>query len=221
MLSKILNKLKEERYLGLFISLVLTVVITAANQGASKRQWVSVALMSLIVVSSVHAYSVLSQRLFRMGICFGFIVILLAWIPGMIFDNNVSHLITNVAYLPFFITTAILVFYSVVKQQLVDINVILGAISCYLLIGFSGSLVFSLLEQIQQNALSIPEDLKSEFFNYIYFSFVTMTTLGYGDIAPLTPEAKAMAILLALTGQLYIATVIAIMASKFVRKKRT
>jgi hypothetical protein len=45
--------------------------------------------------------------------------------------------------------------------------------------------------------------------SYIYYSFVTLTTLGYGDISPITPEVKTLSILEAVVGQLYLAVILA------------
>ena len=51
-------------------------------------------------------------------------------------------------------------------------------------------------------------------FNFIYYSFETLTTLGYGDILPMTPLAKTLIILEALIGPLYLAILIGRLVSK-------
>jgi voltage-gated potassium channel Kch len=50
---------------------------------------------------------------------------------------------------------------------------------------------------------------------FIYYTFVTFTTLGYGDIVPQTPVARSLAILISITGQIYIAIIIALLVGKF------
>jgi hypothetical protein len=49
----------------------------------------------------------------------------------------------------------------------------------------------------------------------LYFTFVTMTTLGYGEITPIVPAAKSLSILISTSGQLYIAILIALLVGKF------
>lgn len=49
--------------------------------------------------------------------------------------------------------------------------------------------------------------------NFLYFAFVTMTTVGYGDLAPAQGIGRAFAIALALTGQIYLVTVVAVIVS--------
>ena len=65
--------------------------------------------------------------------------------------------------------------------------------------------------------LSQPGDYLSEFQ---YYSFVTITTLGYGDITPVTGVAKSFSVLEAVVGQLYMVVVIAWMVGNYVRQKR-
>jgi len=65
--------------------------------------------------------------------------------------------------------------------------------------------------------LSQPEAYLSEFW---YFSLVTITTLGYGDIAPVTRVAKSFSALEAVVGQLYVVVVIAWLVGNYVRQKR-
>ena len=69
---------------------------------------------------------------------------------------------------------------------------------------------YSLLEHLLPGSFSYPDtlaELDTSTFNY--FSFVTMTTLGYGDISPVSPPARAMAITQAVTGHFYLAVLVA------------
>ena len=54
----------------------------------------------------------------------------------------------------------------------------------------------------------------------IYYTFVTMTTLGYGDITPQIPLAKSLSILISTSGQLYVAIIIAMLVGKFAGSKK-
>ena len=54
----------------------------------------------------------------------------------------------------------------------------------------------------------------SVFVNFVYFSFITMSTVGYGDITPKIPESQTLAYFISVTGQLYIAIIIAFLVGK-------
>jgi voltage-gated potassium channel Kch len=91
-----------------------------------------------------------------------------------------------------------------------------SALAVYLLLGFVWASVYSLLEVLQPGAVRFPEDpstLGAEYalspFRFLYFSFVTLTTVGYGDASPVLPLARALAVIEALTGQLFLAVTIA------------
>ena len=93
----------------------------------------------------------------------------------------------------------------------IDANRLFGAISIYLLLGLIWSLLYVGIVEVDPNAFNgakagpwleiIPD--------FIYFSFVSLTTLGYGDISPATPVSRFVVYLEAITGQLYLAIMIA------------
>jgi hypothetical protein len=95
-------------------------------------------------------------------------------------------------------------------------NALLGAVCGYLLLGIIWSLIYSTVETAQPGSLfagrphaeciSAPSGSRGI---YTYYSFVTLTTLGYGDITPVTPFARTLAWLEAMTGQLYLAVLVA------------
>ena len=93
----------------------------------------------------------------------------------------------------------------------VDLNRIAGAVCVYILMGYVWTVLYLLVALSSSNAFAgvtageIP-DLVSQL---TYFSFVTLTTLGYGDVSPLTPISQSLAYLEAIIGQLYVAILIA------------
>ena len=94
----------------------------------------------------------------------------------------------------------------VIREGAVNRHRIQGSILVYLILGLMWSQAYQLLETLQPGSFSIPtpvpdsEDLGPKL---TYFSFVSLTTMGYGDITPLLPFARTLAMLEALTGQLF------------------
>ena len=107
----------------------------------------------------------------------------------------------------------------VFKSTLITRETIAGAICAYLLIGAMWAHVFSIIENvspgsfadnsIEADAASGPELMRDRADRFTYFSFVTLITLGYGYIIPVTRPAKNLAALEAIFGQLYLAVLIA------------
>ncbi|MEE9130444.1 MAG: potassium channel family protein [Phycisphaerales bacterium] len=85
------------------------------------------------------------------------------------------------------------------------------AFSVYLLLGVAWALAYALLELVSPGSFTFSGGAldDSRFDRFIGFSFVTLTTLGYGNISPETPRADAIATLQAVVGQAYLAVVIA------------
>ena len=93
----------------------------------------------------------------------------------------------------------------------VDFNKIVGAIALYLLLGLIWSIFYVIALEISPGSLNGVESA-SWFDNFpttTYFSFVTLTTLGYGDISPAEPMAEVLVILEAVTGMFYLAVIVA------------
>ena len=98
-----------------------------------------------------------------------------------------------------------------------------GAIAVYLLIGLMWTYIYRFLEALKPGAFQFPSgtDGTSErrFSPLLYFSFITLTTLGYGDIVPVHPAARSLAMVEALIGQLYPAILIARLVSLEIASK--
>lgn len=101
----------------------------------------------------------------------------------------------------------------------VTIYTLMAAFCAFLLIALLWTLFYGIIDILDPAAFKVPADLatdgrlaslgKSGSFNGLYFSMVTITTLGYGDISPLTAEARAAATAEAFVGQMFIAVMIA------------
>jgi len=112
-----------------------------------------------------------------------------------------------IAFLAFLVVVILSFIFS---EREVTINVIYASIVVYLLIAIMWAFVYSVLESIHPGSFATGEGQIEEGRRlYIYYSFVTITTLGYGDITPTTDLASTFSFLEAVTGQLYIAILIA------------
>lgn len=95
----------------------------------------------------------------------------------------------------------------------IGVNEIYACITGYLILGVTGAPLFYITEQVFENALQLPA--QAQFYDFIYFSFITLTSVGYGDISPIHPFAKAISVLISVMGQLYLTILIAIIIGKF------
>jgi hypothetical protein len=98
----------------------------------------------------------------------------------------------------FYVTAVIL--HQVMTESEITQDTIFGAAAAYLMIGIAFAVIYGWLETFQPGY---------DFWEFVYFSLVTITTLGYGDIAPVSQEARSLATLQAVTGQFYVAVLVA------------
>jgi hypothetical protein len=113
---------------------------------------------------------------------------------------------------------SLLLFLAVVLGQTlragpVTFHRIQGAVASYLLLGLIWAHAYALLAQLRPGAFSGPVSATDGSRAFLYFSFVTLATVGYGDVLPVHPVARSLAMLEAVTGTLYLATVIARLVS--------
>jgi len=102
-----------------------------------------------------------------------------------------------------------------------DVNreVIYAAVIVYLLMAMVWTFAYTLLEYVYPDSFSYPGGPREDTFRFLYFSFVTITTLGYGDITPLTRKASSLVMLEAVTGQMYLVVVVAWLVGMYVSRK--
>jgi voltage-gated potassium channel len=142
----------------------------------------------------------------------------------VVLGGATEHELIKYAYLSllltFMVATAWLVAGEVLFTGSVDLNKIIGAVALYLLIGFIWSLLYTILLEFSPNALTGME--AGPWYDNMpittYFSFVTLTTLGYGDISPATPLSEVFVILEAVMGMFYLAVIVASLVGSFRHK---
>jgi hypothetical protein len=127
------------------------------------------------------------------------------------------EVLSLVSFAFFFVVIILDILAFILRSERVTADIIFASVSAYLLIGFLWSFFYVILEYLSPGSFSIPAfdapqgeiATRDRYDHLSYFSFVTITTLGYGDIAPRGTGARSLAMLEAVTGQMYIAVLIA------------
>jgi voltage-gated potassium channel len=131
---------------------------------------------------------------------------------GMLWDAPGVILADNVLVGSFLLFVTIVVLHTVLSAANVTWEVVNGALCVYLLFGFSFAAAYVVLETTHPDSFAMsmrPHDAPSLRRALLYFSFVTQTTMGYGDITRATPLARSLATLQAIAGQLYLTVLVA------------
>jgi len=115
------------------------------------------------------------------------------------------------AVLVFFLLSCSIAARDVLFGGPIDINRIVGAACIYLLSGALWGIVYFLISVVSPTSFNgvIGEAWNEQLNEFTYHSFVTLTTLGYGDVTPVTPVARTLCYLEAVLGQLYLTVLVA------------
>lgn len=106
---------------------------------------------------------------------------------------------------------------SIFNQTQVTLDLIYGSVLAYLLIGISWALIFCSIELFAADSFSFGSEMawSDRTGALLYFSFVTLTTLGYGDVLPVTGLSRTVAYLESVAGVMYPAILISMLVGKF------
>jgi len=119
----------------------------------------------------------------------------------------------------FIIVTIALVAHVAVAREVYS-STLICAINSYLLIGLTLSILFLILDFFIPGSFSQIDAAEVSLSTFIYYGFVTLTTLGYGDITPDTALARSLASFTALFGQLYLVIIMALIIGKYLSGKK-
>jgi len=167
-------------------------------------------LLSLVLLSAVLAVAD------RKGI---FYVALLLAIPAIV-GRWINHFQPDLVPPPVFLTAGLVLIAFVVANLLrfvlrapsVNAEVLCASISAYLMLGLLWTLAYWLVDQLTPGAFAFNTAMGTHSirgFNAFYFSFITLCTVGYGDITPVSKVARMLAAMEGITGLLYVAVLIA------------
>jgi Ion channel len=208
----VVETVRDNRFLVLLILLLSYFVLTPIFEDSPNKIIVRTTLISLVFLAAIGCLQ-LKQGKFVSFRWFGILTLISGWIP--LVTELPALLITSAAFrILFFAGVTVALIYQIAASREVALSTIVGAIDGYLLLGFMAAAALTISE------LASPGSVKSAGStlagtDFVYFAFITMTTVGYGDIVPVSPAARSLAILIAVFGQLYIAILISLLVGKY------
>ena len=115
----------------------------------------------------------------------------------------------------------------IARSQNVTLTILISSINGYLFIGVLGAVLLVMEEILRRfafhldaGAINFAGNTAKGFHDYLYFSFITMTTLGYGDVTPVSSFSKSVSIIIAVTGQLYLTILVAMLVGKYLSRTK-
>ncbi|MBN2174830.1 MAG: two pore domain potassium channel family protein [Bacteroidales bacterium] len=170
---------------------------------------------SIIFLVSIFVLNSWRRTMFTIAV----IAFITEWIAYWI-HMPVLNFVSSLTNIIFFQIIVIKLIIQIAKSKIADSRVIFESINGYLMLGLLFTLWIAIAMQYDSGSFSFQVEMPVV-QDYIYFTFVTMTTLGYGDVTPLLPFARSLAILISISGQIYIAVIIAMLVGKYASQEST
>lgn len=200
----------------LLVVVVLAEAIQAAPASLLQESLLFTFVILLVAATFVVVFDTRQQR--TIGLLLG--------LPGMAADVghyvlsgpalNATEVVHTSLMCAFLFYAAATILQTIFRRRDVDSDAVVGAVCGYVLAGAAFANLYTLVENVAPGSFAIPTTLAGHFQGWHarrslfgYYSMVTLTTMGYGDVTPLVPSAATLAWVEAVFGQFYIAVVVA------------
>ena len=200
----------------MFFSLIILIVLPAFMNTLFFTNLLFKIILSLVFFTSVSAVMT-GKRLFIYGVIMALVVILLEWISYLFKDEQNLILTAHLLYLAFFSYIIYRLLMVILRSKEVTLDVIMVSVSIYLIMGIIFAILCGTFNTIYEGAYSITVPAGGRIYDFLYYCFITIATVGYGDIVPKIPQTQALAVLMGINGQLYMTIIVAILVGKFLQ----
>jgi len=213
-----LREVSERRFLILLVLILSLLVLTPFLD-----DFVRTRILMDVFLTAIFGAIIFAIRSKRSHVIIAsFLVLPLIISTWSIYFVEFTHmsLLTRIFGALFFAYAVALILQIIARSNEITRETIYAAIVAYLLIALMWAFLYMVLEVLAPGSFSFPERaIRTDTMRFEYFSFVTITTLGYGDIAPLTNKASALVLLEALIGQVYLVVLVAWLVGMHVSRR--
>jgi len=199
--------LKVPRSTYLLFSILIFIFINPLLVNNSFHQYANIISYSIIFFTTNFAIkkrTLLIKSLLYVGILLQVI---------LLFSDTEILLLSSFLFsgMVFIIVTTLLIL-QIARTKDINLEIIIESVSGYLLIGIVATILNSILLLFNSEAISF--NSSQDIGDTIYYSFITLTTIGYGEILPISPMARNISLITGITGQLYLTIIIAVIVGK-------
>ena len=206
----------------LLVALVLLIVMTPFFEESAQGDLIEALMITLVLVAGVIAIG--GKR----SVLIAAALLLVPAIVGRWLSYAYPQTFHPYFFFGFGIAFMGLVVFKLLSYVLrsiqIDTEVLCAAISVYLLLGLIWALAYAVLAQLSPDSFAFAANPHSsgrmDRFNAFYFSFVTLSTVGFGDVTPVSKLARTLAVMEAVTGTFYVAILIARLVAMYVPASR-
>ncbi|MEM6784713.1 MAG: ion channel [Bacteroidota bacterium] len=195
----------QGRLLFVLVALVLLIFIRPL---VGEQSFLLVLFLVGVLVGALYAIAEVAQWVWVAATALGVPHIAAIWL-GTALPGNEGNMVGLVFGLLFYSFVVGVLLRFLLTASEVTVDMLYGAVSIYFLLGLIWTMAYAIAETMHPGSLTIARPGSPVLDDFMYYSFVTLTTLGYGDITPATPAMRSLAILQAITGVFYTTVLVA------------
>jgi len=212
MFENVIQYFEKNKYLFLLLSLLFFFITSSLISDAMQAKIILGILFSIILVFSTYIIYREKYLLYAAATA-AVLTFISSWISTFFQANHYFLLFNYSISTIFFLFITVMILSYVMRDKVISSATLYGAICGYLLIGLSWSFLYLIVSSFDPNAFNVFENrqvsLFTELKDYIYYSFVCLSTLGFGDLVPRSDIARTLSWMEAITGQIYLTVWIA------------
>jgi len=204
------------RFLSLFIILLTFSLFKAVN---TQFGWFNIngLIFGILTAPSLLIIGHKERSVFYLITTIVFIYLFLLILKHYFNESTINSL-RFLIIIVFLILMTTLCLYFTLKDKTISVTTLFGSLSSYLFIGFVFAYIYLFIESL--SPMSFSQLSTTQETQAIYFSFITLTTVGYGEIVPLKPIAQTLVWFEAFTGQSYLALIIGQLIGRYVAEQK-
>ena len=215
-IDEITSSRYDKRFIYLLISL-LTFLFGALFIPPAFSMYLSTIILLQYTFAGLLLFRNHKRWFYRIIMVLAFILLLLEGLKLASASSRTMNLISEISYLLYFLIMTVEVFRQILLAKEIDFNMVAGSFCGFIMLAIIGSFLLAIIEVSSPGSFKgiREDDFNKTFQDLIYYSFVTILTIGYGDILPLSQTARKASMLLGILGYFYNIFVIGITISKF------
>jgi hypothetical protein len=200
---------------GVVLVLILLTIVVFAGADGPVGQFVSVALSGSTLLFVLHTAEA-NRRTFRASAVVVVVAVVSA-AAALLFGETIGSSAAGIVGLLLAIVAPIVILQRIVRSPTITVRLVLGALAIYLLLGLAYAYLFPLIATLTKVPFFVQTSAPSS-SDFVYFSYTTLTTVGFGDFTAATSLGRIVAVSEALVGQLYLVSAVALLVGNIGRR---
>ena len=213
----LLTKDLKPNYLYLLITFFIMITFPVLHLVLDQIYWVFHICYSIVILTSI-IYSLTKNQKMSLEAAIGIMAFISFWSEAF-FDSRIV-MVANLAFnFLFFVFLLNQVIFETIREKEVTVNTLFAVSVGYFILGMMGFWLLTFLDILAPDSF-IGNISQNRSYDLMYYSFVTLTSVGYGDIHTINLEGKAISLLIGIIGQLYVSFTIALIVGKYLNQKK-